>query len=158
MRFRDYNQSRMQWDWVLLMTTLGLACGVVAVAAGSSGILPFNMPTMGWVGDRNDGEQGGSGSHGASLPAGATGYGLAFLILYQWAGGIVEVRYMACIAALYVFASQAINDILLARKRGIALVRARMQAGWLWRLFQVQGALLVALTGVIMALRFKTGA
>ena len=158
MRFRDYNQSRMQWDWVLLMTALGLACGIVAVVAGSSGVLPFIMTTIVWVGARNDGEQGGSASQGASLAAGATGYGLAFLILYQWAGGTVEIRYLACIAAVYVFASQAINDILLARRRGIALVRARMQAGWLWRLFQVQGALLVALTGVIMALRFKTGA
>ena len=65
LRFRDYNQSRMQWDWVLMMTTLGLACGIVAVAAGSSGILPFIMTTIVWVGARNGGEQGGSASQGA---------------------------------------------------------------------------------------------
>lgn len=157
MRFRDYNQSRMQWDWVLMMTILGLGCGVVAVAAGGNGILPFIMTTIAWVGARNDGEQGGSASQGASLAAGATGYGLAFLILYQWVGGAIEVRYLACIAAVYAFGSQAINDVVLARKRGIALVRARMQAGWLWRLFQVQGALLVVLMLTSVLFRDKTG-
>ena len=157
MRFRDYNQARMQWDWVVMMTTLGLACGVVAVVAGSSGILPFIMTTIVWVGARNGGEEGGSASQGASLAAGATGYGLALLVLHQLAGESIEMRYLACIAAVYAFASQAINDAVLARKRGIALVRARMQTGWLWRLFQVQGALLVLLMLASVLFRDKTG-
>ncbi len=157
MRFRDYNQSRMQWDWVLMMTTLGLACGIVAVAAGSSGILPFIMTTIVWVGARKGEDQDGSASQGASLAAGATGYGLAFLVLYQMAFGVIEMRYLACIAAVYAFGSQAVNDIVLARKRGIALVRARMQTGWLWRLFQVQAALLVLLMIASVLFRGKTG-
>ncbi|HSD18178.1 MAG TPA: DnaJ domain-containing protein [Thermomonas sp.] len=156
MRLRAYNQSRMQWDWLLLMTTLGLACGVAAVAAGGSGILPFLMTTIAWVGARNDGEQGSSASQGASLAAGASGYGLAFLVLHQSAGGAVEMRYLACIAAVYAFAAQVLNDVLFARRRGITLVRARMQAGWLWRLFQVQGVLLLAIVVGLSVFRQET--
>ena len=158
LRFRDYNQSRMQWDWVLMMTTLGLACGVMAVAAGSSGILPFIMTTILWVGARNGGEQGGSASQGASLAAGATGYGLMLLVLHQLAGDVIEMRFLACIAAVYAFASQAINDVMVARKHGLALVRARTQPGWLWRMFQAQGALLVLLMLASVLSRDKTGA
>ena len=157
MRFHDYNQSRMQWDWVLLMTAGGLACGVVAVAAGANGILAFIMTTVLWVGARKDEDQGSSASQGASLAAGATGYGLSFLVLYQLAYGVIDMRYLACIAAVYAFGSQAVNDIVLARKRGIALVRARMQAGWLWRLFQIQGALLVVLLIVFSVFGDKSG-
>lgn len=156
-RFRDYNQSRMQWDWVLLMTAGGLACGVVAFAAGANGTLAFIMTTVLWIGARKDGEQGGSASQGASLAAGATGYGLALLVLHQLAGGAIEIRYLACIAAVYAFGSQAIHDLLLARKRGIALVRARVQTGWLWRMAQIQGALLLVLL-VLTTLAGKTGA
>jgi hypothetical protein len=157
MRFRDYNQSRMQWDWVLLMTTGGLACGFVAVAMGASGVLAFIMTTALWVGARKGEDQDGSASQGASLAAGASGYGLALLVLYQMAFGIIEMRYLACFAAVYAFGSQAVNDIVLARTRGITLVRARMQTGWLWRLFQVHGALLLALIIGIWVFGDKSG-
>ncbi|HNV78077.1 MAG TPA: J domain-containing protein [Thermomonas sp.] len=156
-RFRDYNHSRMQWDWVLLMTAGGLACGVVAFAAGANGTLAFIMTTVLWIGARKDGERGSSASQGASLAAGATGYGLALLVLHQLVGDSIEIRYLACIAAVYAFGSQAIHDVLLARKRGIALVRARTQTGALWRIFQVQGALLAVLL-VLVLMRGKTGA
>lgn len=157
MRFRDYNQARMQWDWVLLMTAGGLACGVVAVAAGANGILAFIMTTVLWVGARKDEGQGSSASQGVSLAAGATGYGLAFLVLHQLASDVIDMRYLACFAAIYAFGSQAVNDIVLARKRGISLVRARMQTGWLWRLFQIQGALLVVLLIVFSIFGDKSG-
>ena len=134
-----------------------MACGVVAFAAGANGTLAFIMTTVLWIGARKDGERGSSASQGASLAAGATGYGLALLVLHQLVGDSIEIRYLACIAAVYAFGSQAIHDVLLARKRGIALVRARTQTGALWRIFQVQGALLAVLL-VLVLMRGKTGA
>lgn len=157
-RFRDFNQSRMQWDMFLLIIAGGLGCGIVSVATGGSGAIPFIMTTIFWLSGRNDGKEGGSASQGAALAAGVTGFGLVLLILYELAGDAIAVRYLACAAALYVFASQAVHDLLFARARGIALPRARVQTGWMWRVFQVQAALLVVSMAVLATIRGQTGA
>lgn len=157
-RFRDYNQARMQWDWLLLMTLGGVGCGIVAVAAGASGVIPFVMTSVLWVSARNDGEAGHSASQVASLTAGVTAFGFAFLVLYQLADGAIATRYLGCAAAVYAFAAQAVHDVLLARARGIALTRARVQTGWMWRLFQVHAGLLVVAAAALALLKPGTGA
>lgn len=157
-RFRDYNQARMQWDWLLLMTLGGVGCGIVAVAAGASGVIPFVMTSVLWVGARNDSESGHSASQVAALAAGAAAFGFAFLVLYQLADGAIATRYLGCAAAVYAFAMQAVHDVMLARARGIALTRARVQTGWMWRLFQVHAGLLVLAAAALALLKPGTGA
>ena len=157
-RFRDYNQARMQWDWLLLITLGGVGCGIVAVAAGASGVIPFVMTTVMWVGARNDGDSGHSASQVASLTAGLAAFGFAFLALYQVADGAIATRYLGCAAAVYAFAVQGVHDAVLARAQGIALTRARLQTGWMWRVFQVHAGLLVVTAAAMALLRPGTGA
>ena len=51
----------------------------------------------------------------------------------------------------------SINDVIVARKHGLALVHARTRPGWLWRMFQAQAALLVVLMLARVVFRDKTG-
>lgn len=140
-RFRDFNQSRMQWDMFLLMVAGGLGCGIVSVALGGSGAIPFIMTTIFWMGGRSSGE-GWSRGQVAALLAGLSGFGLVFLCLHKLAGDSLEARYQACAAVLFAYATQAIHDLVLSRTRGIPLHVARTQTGWLWPMFGVQVALL----------------
>lgn len=149
-RFRDYNARRLQWDPVLLFGAAGVACGVVATCLGASGAIPFIATLILWIGARSDKEGGISEGQGASFAAGFSGCAMLLLALYTLFRGEMAVRYMTAISVVYAFAVQAANDVLLARKLGISLPRARLQAGWLWRLAIVHGCILAALVGYWM--------
>lgn len=149
-RFRDYNAKRLQWDPVLLFGAAGLTCGVVATCLGASGAIPFIATLILWIGARSDKEGGISEGQGASFAAGFSGFAMLLLALYTLFRGDIAVRYMIAISVVYTFAVQAANDALLARKRGISLPRARLQAGWLWRLAILHGCVLAALVGYWM--------
>lgn len=144
LRFRDYNQSRMQWDMFLLMTAGGLGCGIASVAMGGSGAIPFIMTTIFWLGGRHPGGEGWSRSQVSALLAGLSGFGLVFLTLHELAGDAIALRHQAAAAVLVAFASQAIHDLVLSRTRDIPLHLARTQTGWLWPMFGIQAALLLA--------------
>ncbi len=148
LRFRDYNQSRMQWDMFLLMTAGGLGCGIVSVAMGGSGAIPFIMTTIFWLGGRHPGGEGWSRSQVSALLAGLSGFGLVFLALHKLAGDAIELRQQAAAAVLVAFASQAIHDFVLSRARDIPLHLARTQTGWLWPMLGIQTVLLLAVSMV----------
>lgn len=147
LRLRDYIQLRLQWDWLLVVTAGGLVCGIVSVAAGGSGLIPFVITTIAWVGARNGGQAGYTTSQIASLATGAAGFGLAFLVLLDLAdGAAIAARYLACAAMIFAFTSQMTHDLLFARARRLPLAIARLQPGWLWRMFQVQAVLAIVMS------------
>ncbi|MFT3806377.1 J domain-containing protein [Arenimonas sp.] len=141
-RFHDYNQARMQWDWLLLLTAIGLGCGVALVAMDLSGSIPFIVTTIFWLGSRHPGGEGWSQSQVAALLTGISACGLVLLTLDKLVGDGLALRYQICAAVLSAFAMLTIHDILLSRVRGLSLPVARTQTGWLWPLFGAQLVLL----------------
>lgn len=141
-RFRDYNQARMQWDLSLLISGAGLACGVVAVAMGSSGIFVWIMTTIYWLRARHDGQQDGyTSAQGAAFLAGVSGFAVFYLLTRTFGPASTPVAYQACAAAVFAFASQLAHDIIYAKVRRISLRSARHATGWLWPMFGIQAAL-----------------
>ena len=142
LRFRRYNDQRLQWDNLTLFAGVGTGiAALVTMIAPVGGVMVFAVIGLIWLGARGTQQQKNDGSKWATFAAAITSMALA-MSMAEWIGASeLAMRSKFAIASVYTMHLLVLHDVFWARHRGIPLAHAHVATGWLWWLSTVQAVL-----------------